>query len=138
MDLDRAITELRRRNEPVPKPARLPTAAEVDEAERLLATRFHPDFRRYLLEASDVNYGTKEPVTLTLPGAHTDLHVVMEDARQMGVPPGLVPICEDNGDFYCVNDRGEVLFWSHDGHSEEKWSSIAEWIELVWLGEAAE
>jgi hypothetical protein len=117
MNLDQAIAELRRRNEPVPKPTRLPTVAEVDEAERQLGKRFHPEFRRYLLEASDVNYGTKEPVTLSEPGSHTSLHSVLESARVTGVPRELVPICEDNGDFYCANDSGEVLFWSHNGFS---------------------
>jgi hypothetical protein len=70
MTLDQAITELRKRNQKVPLPLRLPTRDEVQECELRLGTRFHPDFVHYLLHASDVVYGTKEPVTITrlIPG----------------------------------------------------------------------
>src|SRR5437763_993007 len=51
MSIDEAIAALRERNEEVPKPMRLPAAAEVDAAEKELGVTFHPDYRRYLLEA---------------------------------------------------------------------------------------
>jgi hypothetical protein len=139
MNLDDAIHELRARDEPVPIPARLPTAEEVEAAERRLGVPLPADFRRYLLEASDVTYGVIEPVTITLPGSHTDLFRVAEDAwNGYGVPRDLVPICEDNADFYCMNSAGEVVFWSHNGWSSEKWPSLADWIEQVWLTDFSE
>lgn len=135
MTLDDAIRELRSRNEPVPIPTRLPSVAEVDDAERRLAVKFPADFRRYLLEVSDVVFGTIEPVTITQPDSHSDLFRVADDAWQVyGVPRNLLPVCEDNADFYCVNDANEVLFWSHNGWSPEKWPSLAHWIQDVWLG----
>jgi hypothetical protein len=136
MNLADVIQMLRTRNETVPKPPRLPTADEVDAAERRLKVRFHPDFRRFLLEASDVVYGVLEPVTITQPDSHADLFQVAETAwEESGLPRGLVPICEDNADFYCMNSSGEVVFWSHNGSSSEKWHDLAEWIEQVWLAE---
>jgi hypothetical protein len=54
MNLSEVIIELRELNEPVPKPFRLPTEAEVLAAEKRLNVRFHEDYRRFLLEASDV------------------------------------------------------------------------------------
>ncbi len=57
MDLGEAIRALRARDDPVPRPLRLPTPAEVAAAERRFSVAFHPDFRRYLLEASDVVCG---------------------------------------------------------------------------------
>ena len=66
MTIDEAIAKLREMNEEVPKPMRLPTADEVAEVEEELDVKFHPDFRRYLLEASDVVVGTMEPVTIVL------------------------------------------------------------------------
>jgi hypothetical protein len=136
MDLTAVLQELRTRNEPVPQPFRLPTVSEVDDAERRLGIRFHPDIRRYLLEASDVTCGVLEPVTITCPESHTDLFKVTESAWQSyGVPRDFLPICEDNGDFYCMNSSGEVGYWSHNGWSSEKWPSLADWIEQVWLGE---
>ena len=134
MDLDEAFSVLRGKNIPVPRPMRLPTVTEVDETERKLAVTFHPDFRRYLVEVSDVVCGVVEPVTITRAGSHTDLSKVAGVAwNRYGVPRELTPICESNADFYCMNDAGEVVFWSHNGWSAEKWSCLANWIEEVWL-----
>jgi hypothetical protein len=136
MDLADAISELRARNEPVPIPARLPSVEEVETAERRLGVPFPADFCQYLLEASDVTYGVIEPVTITLPGAHTDLFKVAGKAwDRFGVPRDLLPICEDNADFYCMNPAGEVVFWSHNNWSSERWASLADWIEQVWLSD---
>ncbi len=106
----------------------------MDAAEQRLGIRFHPDFRRYLLEVSDVVCGTKEPVTITIPDSHKDLLEVAEGAWvSYGVPRNLVPVCEDNADFYCMNPAGEIVFWSHNGLSSEQWPNLAAWIEDVWL-----
>lgn len=122
-------------NEPVPLPARLPSDDEIRQAELDLGIAFHPDFRTYLREASDVVCGTREPVTLTLPDSHTDLRAVARDAWDAGVPSDWVALCEDNGDYYCVRPDGSVIFWSHDGASDETWSSLAEWIQKEWIEE---
>jgi hypothetical protein len=111
----------------------LPSPAEIDAAEDRLAIRFHPDFRRYLLECSDVVCGVIEPVTITRPESHTDLFRVAESAWAHGVPRDHLPICEDNADVYCMNSVGEILFWSHKGLSCEKWPSLGDWIQQVWL-----
>lgn len=137
MNLSQAIAQLRELNEPVPKPARLPTEQEVRAVEEHLRIRFHPDFRRFLLEASDVTLGALEPVTITDPAAHTDLLGVALDAWKLGVPrDDLLPICEDNGNYYCMNARGEVVFWEHNGTSDERWPDLATWITEVWIGES--
>jgi hypothetical protein len=137
MDLCLAFSELRKRNWTVPKPLRLPSENEVDSVEASLGVRFHPDFRRYLLEASDVVFGIFEPVTITQPGTHTDLLKVASHAWEAyGVPRDLLPICEDNADFYCMNEGGEVVFWSHNGWSSETWPKLADWIERVWIAES--
>src|SRR4051812_922934 len=101
------IERLRSANEPVPTPARLPTPAEVAAAERELNISFHPDLRRFLLEVSDVVFGTLEPVTATDPADHTDIRSVCRSAwDHYGVPASLTPICENNADFYCINGAG--------------------------------
>lgn len=137
MTLDEAFAELRTKNEPVPRPPRLPTESEVDEVERVLAVRLHPDFRRYLLEASDIVLGILEPVTITNPAAHTDLAKSAKTAwDKIGLPPEFMPVCENNGDYFCMNERGEVVFWSHNGWSSEKWPDLATWIKDVWIAES--
>jgi hypothetical protein len=136
MNLNEVFRELRSRNETVPRPLRLPTLSEVDMAEQRLGTCFHSDYRRYLLEVSDVVYGTLEPCIITRPESRTDL---LETARTAwdawGVPRHLLPICEDNADFYCINSAGEIMYWSHNGVTSEKWPDLATWIKEVWLDE---
>lgn len=134
-DLDAMIAELRSLNEPVPKPARLPTEAEVRAIEAETGVSFPPDFRRYLLEASDVVFGVMEPVSITSPTSHTFFPSVLASARNWGVPDDLIPLCDDNADFYCVAPSGEVVFWSHNGTTDQRWQDIATWIDEVWIGE---
>jgi hypothetical protein len=134
MKLPDVIDELRRLNQSVPKPFKLPTENEVRAAEDRLGVTFPEDYRRYLLEASDVVYGTLEPAVVTQDSGHLNLVEVAESAwNEMDVPRNLLPICEDNGDYYCLNDKGEVQFWSHDGTADEKWPDLATWIKRVWI-----
>lgn len=135
MSLSTVISELRSANQPVPEPARLPTKAQVLEAETLLGISLHEDFRRFLLEASDVVVGTLEPVTVCDPESHTHLVAVLESARAYGVPENLVPVCQGNADFCCMDANGKIHYWSHNGKVDEAWSCLEDWIRDVWLGE---
>ena len=133
--------KLRTRHETGPVPMRLPTAKEGAAVEARLGKSIHPDLRQYLLEASDVVFGTFEPVTIAPPAGgagHRDMAEVCEGAwEEMEVPRKYMPFCEDNGDFYCIDKRGGVVFWSHnDGDVTEAWEDLATWIEEVWIGEA--
>ncbi|MEQ8439352.1 MAG: SMI1/KNR4 family protein [Ilumatobacter fluminis] len=131
-DLNEAIARLRRLSTPVPRPRRLPTESEVRDAETNLGVSFHPDLRRYLLEASDVVYGTHEPVTIS--GGHTAIETVVHSARDLGVPDGLLPICDDNADYFCITANGDIVYWSHNGATNETWPNLATWITDVWIG----
>jgi hypothetical protein len=136
MTLDEAIRELRARHEPPPCPMRLPTPDEVTAAERALGVRFHPDFRRYLLEASDADVADLEPVTITRPESHRDLLQMAEGAwRDYSVPPELLPICGYSGDYYCMDADGHVVYWSHNGWDPSWYRDLATWIEQVWLAD---
>lgn len=134
--MEGAIRKLRLLNESAPEPLSLPTSEEVNALEQKLGVTFQLDFRRYLLEASDVCVGTLEPVTALPENADSFLPNVLEDARIYGVPKNLLPICEDNSDFYCLDEDGKVVFWSHNGAGGEKWSDLATWIVEVWIGES--
>jgi len=137
MNLPDVIAELRELNEPVPTPLRLPTANEVNAAEEQLALKFPADYRHYLLEASDVVYGALEPAIVIPDAGHLSLIAMAETAwDEMDVPRNLLPFCEDNGDYYCLNESGEVEFWSHNGATDEKWKDLATWIKEVWIDES--
>lgn len=134
MSIEEVIEELRRLNEPVPKSGRLPTEDEVCAAEKALGLTFSADYRRYLLEASNTVYGTLEPALVIPDAGYLDLVEIAKFAWEgMCLPRNLLPICDDNADYYCLNEKGEVLFWPHDGTSEEKWPDLATWIKEVWI-----
>ena len=133
--LDLAFERLRSVNEPVPIPMRLPTAAEVEALERDLGLAFHPDYRRYLLEASDVVFGVYEPSTVADPRSHTHLPTVLDMARREGLHPAWVPLCCDNGDYFYIKPTGEVVYWSHGAETGERWPNLAAWIDDVWLAD---
>jgi hypothetical protein len=136
MNLADVIAKLRDLNEPVPKPLRLPTADEVKAAEDQLGTKFSDDYRHYLLAASDVVYGALEPAIVIPDAGHLGLVAMAETAwDEMELPRELLPFCEDNGDYYCLNEAGEVEYWSHNGTTDEKWPDLATWIKEVWIGE---
>ncbi len=135
MSLPAIIKKLRLLNEPVPNPLRLPTEAEVDTAEQALDHSFHADYRYFLLHASDVTYGTVAPGVVTPGAGHLDLVQMAQLAWELGVPDELLPFCENNGDYYCVNQEGGVVYWTHEGDAEEAWTDLTEWIEQVWIDE---
>jgi SUKH superfamily protein len=136
MNLPDVIAELRELNEPVPKPLRLPTEVEVSAAEDELGLKFPADYRQYLLAASDVVYGSLEPGIVIPDAGHLSLIDIAETAwDEMEVPRELLPFCEDNGDYYCLNQNGEVEYWSHDGVTDEKWKDLATWIKEIWIDE---
>jgi len=134
MNLSEVIVELRELNEPVAKPYRLPTEAEVSAAEKRLNIKFHEDYRQFLLEGSDVVVGTLEPAMVAADCGYLNLVEIAEYAwDEMELPLTLLPICEDNGDYYCLNKKGEVEFWSQDGVTNDKWDNLAIWIKEVWI-----
>jgi hypothetical protein len=137
IELGQEIAKLRKLNKPVPKPLRLPTKEEIELAEKQLGIRFHPELIEYLLNASDVVYGALEPITMYAESGYTYILHVVENARSIGVPENLLPICCDNADYYCMNEKGSIVFWSHDKHglNGEYWKDLATWIEEVWIGE---
>jgi hypothetical protein len=136
VDIETAIAELRKRNEPVPEPLRLPSAAEVEAAEQQIGLAFPPAYRRYLLEASDVVFGMFEPAIAIPDAGSLDLATVAREAWEQGVKRDRLAFCEDNGDYYCLAPDGSVRFWSHDGATNERWPDLGTWIVDVWIGES--
>jgi hypothetical protein len=136
MTLDEAFQKLREADQPVPKPLRLPTVVEVDAAERDIGVTFHPDYRRFQLEASNVVAGVLEPAVV-LPDVmlYLDLRKTVKDARQSGVPRDVLPFCQDNGNYFFIDTAGRIGYWEHDGQNalHGRHESLAEWIVEDWL-----
>jgi hypothetical protein len=114
----------------------LPTAKEVEEAERALAIRFHPDYRRFQLEVGNITSGVLEPaVVLPDISPYLDLRKTARDAWRLGVPKDVLPFCHDNGNYYFIDQDGVVGFWDHDDESETRGGALADWIVEEWLGQ---
>lgn len=131
------IANLRLLNEPVPSPLTRPTLDDVARVEGILKRKLPDDFVALQLGAGDVVYGHYEPTTLAPDSGHTYIVQVAQDAWQSGVPKSHLPICEDNGDYFCLTEDGKVVYWSHDGVSIESWPSLECWVQEVWLGKDA-
>ena len=115
----------------------IPVASDgmFDRYEQEVGVVFPEGLRFFVKEAGNVIYGTKDLLVPAVdPLARGELKAAFSEARAIGVPPEWIPICEDNGDFFCFIPNGEIRFFSHDGVSTESWASLAEWIRDVWIG----
>jgi len=65
----------------------------------------------------------------------TNLVRVAMAAYAMGVPRDLVPFGYNNGDYFCINQAGKVVYWDHNilGLTGEKRPDLATWIEQAWI-----
>ena len=132
--MEDVIEELREVALDVPSPLDLPDEDDIVEAEEQLLIPIPFEFREFLLQVSDVVYGSMEPVTITDSQSHTYLPEVAAIAWDQGMPRDLLPICEHGSDFYCVSAEGEIGLWSEgELQSEQTWPTIWHWAKDVWL-----
>ena len=115
-----------------------PTDLEIEEAQRKLNFIFPIEYINFIKSSYDLGETTLEALEICNPGSHVDIYTVIADARKYyGLPKELLPICEDNSDYYCLNNLGEIIYWSHNGLTDEKWKNITEWRNQM-IAEATE
>lgn len=131
--MDELIEELREANLPVPIPLELPDEDDLVEVQEALFISLNEDFQEYMLTVSDVVYGSLEPVTASDPTSHTYLPEVAAIAWDAGLPRDLVPLCEHQGNYYAINEEGEVQLWEGGVKTEQSWENIWYWVRDVWL-----
>lgn len=106
----------------------------ITQREREFGLKFSEDYRFFLKNTANLFYGTKDISIVhddsTMRG---ELTRVREDALKASVPIDWLPICEDNGNYFCLLPNGKVQYWSHDSRETEVWNSLADWIKRVWL-----
>lgn len=132
------IEQLRDCNEPVAVPLELPDEDLLVEIEEQLYMSIPTDMRTYLLEASDVIFGSLEPVTVTDERSHTFLPDVAAQAWDQGMPRHLLPVCAYLSGYYCIDPDGKVQYWDgqdieSDESGESEWDTIWHWVQEVWL-----
>ncbi|MVW74131.1 SMI1/KNR4 family protein [Pseudomonas xionganensis] len=134
--MEEVIEQLRELNEPVPVPLELPEEETLVEVQEQILIHLPFALREYLLTVSDVVYGRLEPVTASDPQSHTYLPEVAATAWDLGVPRYLVPLCEDHGNYYVVEEDGTVLLWEAETgeiNEDESWESVWHWCRDIWL-----
>lgn len=135
--IQKAINKLRSLSEETPKKLELPSDDLLDDYEKRIGIKLPSDYRTFLKEASDVFIGYLSPLVISQnEDSGNELSDAIGEAKLLGVPMEWLPICEDNGDYYCIDQNGTVQFWSHNGFTDESWESLASWIQDVWIAEA--
>lgn len=137
MDIASAIAALLDCNEPVPKPLRLPTEFDVRAVEQELGVAFHPDYRRFQLEASNVSFGIREPF-IALPdlSPYLSLAANAKAAWEAGVPRNCLAFCGDNGNYFFLDPDGHVGYYDHDDNSVSvSEQTLADWIFDEWIND---
>ncbi|WP_330924032.1 SMI1/KNR4 family protein [Candidatus Sororendozoicomonas aggregata] len=131
--MEDTIELLREQAVDVPVPLSLPDEDDLVSIEEELLIPLPYDLRLFLLEVSNVVYGSLAPVTITDPHAHTHLPDVASVAWDLYVPRHLIPVCQDGDRYYCISEEGQISLWSAEGEAEETWRSLWLWVRDIWL-----
>ena len=131
--MEDVIDELRERALDVAVPLELPDDDQLVEVEEQILVPLPYELREFLLQVSDVVYGSIEPVTVTDPLSHTYLPEVAANAWAAGLPRELIPICETQGEYYGISEEGEVVRWAEGEVTDDSWPSIWLWARDVWM-----
>lgn len=112
----------------------LATDGQLDGIESALGVKLPKSYRAYLKQYAHRSVGTYEPFIAA------EIVDAVRMARQVDVPDHLLPFLYDNGDYFCFDLRSTVeepavVFWDHNGRSDETWPNFAAWVEECWLGE---
>ncbi|MBB1342632.1 SMI1/KNR4 family protein [Pseudoalteromonas sp. SR45-6] len=135
MQIEEVIALLKEKNEPVPKPLILPTEDEVSCAEKDLSFKFPAQYRKFMLEASCVTFGVREP-GLVLPDLqpYCCLRRMTKDGRQSGVPKDFIVFCEENGNYFTINEKGNIGYYDHDDLTHNLHNGdFKDWVIENWL-----
>jgi hypothetical protein len=134
MKIHDAVSELKSVRLRLPVKQVLPDDAVISDYEAELGVSFPEDYKFFVREASDSIYNGKDALQLTVDrDSPRELASAVVDAREQGMPESWIPICEDNGNYYCLLEDGSIRYWSHDGPSAETWPDLANWIKNVWI-----
>jgi hypothetical protein len=131
--MEDVIDELRELAETVPVPLELPDNEDIVLVEEQILIPIPYEFRQFLLEVSDVIYGSIEPVTVMDASSHSYLPEVTALAWDRGLPRHVIPLCETADGYYCVEQDDSVRLWSQGDFQEETWQSVWQWAKEIWL-----
>lgn len=128
------IQDLKDYSEKTLFPQEPPSEEDIVEVAEQLFLPIPGEYRTFLLEASNLVLGKMEPTTASDPHAHTYIPEVAANAWDIGLPRDVFPICEHQGEFYCINPTGGIQLWGDGAYKEGKeWEDVWDWAKNVWL-----
>lgn len=131
--MEDVVDQLRESAIPTAAYLELPTEDDLVLIEEEILLPIPRAVKSFLLQVSDVIYGSLEPVTAADPGSHTHLPEVTANAWANGLPREYMVLCQAREDYYCVSADGEILFWQDGELTDETWEDVWDWAENVWL-----
>lgn len=131
--MEDVVDDLRENALTLSAPLELPDEDMLVEIEEQILVPLPYEFREFLLQVSDVVFGSMEPVTVTDSHSHTYLPEVAANAWAEGMPRELIPVCEHRGEYYGISEDGEVVRWADGEVTEDNWPSIWHWARDIWL-----
>lgn len=109
-----------------------PSDEEITEAQRKLGFVSPAEYIEFLKSGYDLGDIPMEALEIGDSPGYVNIFKAVENARRyFNMPTKLLPICKDNGDYYCLNEVGEVVLWSHNGTTNEKWPGVKAWREQM-------
>jgi len=107
---------------------KIPSDIEISASQEKLGFTFPAEYVAFIKSGYDLGDAPLEALEIVDPPSYADIYEALESAREYyDLPVELMPICEDNSDYYCINKKGEVVFWSHNGTTDEKWANVTLW-----------
>lgn len=113
-------------------PFRIPSDEEIKNAEERLKFKFPNEYIAFLKGGGNVANAIFDAAVI-LPGSgYLDIFEIADIAwNKMGLNKKWLPFIEDNGDYFCVSENGVVKFWSHNGYTDEEWTTFSAWFQQV-------
>jgi hypothetical protein len=134
LELNEIAEQLRENTVDTACPLELPTVEDLVEVHEAILISLPGAFREFILQVSDVIYGSVEPVTIADPRSHTYLPEVASEAWAQGMPRELIPLCVCREGTYCVSEDDAVHLWQvGDNEPETKFDDVWQWAQAVWL-----
>ncbi len=115
-----------------------PSDKEIAEAQEKLGFIFPPEYIDFIKSGYDLGEAPLDALEISNPPSYAGIFEALESAKKhYHLPKGLYPICENNSDYYCLNQKGEVVFWTHNGTTDERWLNVTVWRNSM-VAEASE
>lgn len=135
--IDAIISEVNRLDDPRKRKIPLPDDALIARYEAATGFEFSEDYKKFLKSISNAFIGYLSPLTLNeeMGGVYGELRSAIEQGRSAGLPHDWLPICEDNGDYYCIAPDGKYISGTTTvqrprlGPTSQRGQTMSGWVE---------